>query len=167
MLDEVETECLKRQNTSLFKACRALIRRKQYPVTYYAIHKWFLIRVKNPEQQEVRIQVDPIYYSQGSNHLNQQGLAHFHLLLAGFLHLRKVKYEWKEMPLVVKRKGTRKVTASTSSSGSDARLSVTCQEGELVDPMLEQRPVDRKSTSEDEEPPMLVPLGEVDRIGLE
>ena len=111
-----EVECIKSQNKALFKAVRALVRRRNYPVQFVAAHKWFLKRVKNPEDDSTEVAVDCIYYEEGSNHLSESGLVHFHLLLAQELQLRRIKYEWKGMPVVVKKQKKRKVMENSTVS---------------------------------------------------
>ena len=100
---------LRKQNKGLFRAVRALVRRRKYPVQHVASHKWFLKRVKNPEPDgEIITEVDQMYYVRGTIHLNQHGLEHLYLLLAKELGLWNVQYEWLEIPLVLRRSGKKR-----------------------------------------------------------
>ena len=104
-----ETEYLKRQNKALAKNVRALVRRKNYPIKFITAHKWLLKRVKDPKDETIVTEVDTMYFEEGTNQLNHSGLAHLHLLLAAELRLRKIKYEWKGIPLVMKKVSKRKI----------------------------------------------------------
>ena len=100
LVDTEQIELLKKQNKSLFKSVRALVHRHDYPVKFIAAHKWLLKRSKIGS--DVKVEADGIYYVDGTN---TYGLAHLHLLLANELQLRKIKYQWQGMPVVVKKAG--------------------------------------------------------------
>ena len=95
-----EVTMIMKQNKGLWKAVRALVRRRKYPVTHIGSHKWFMKRVRQ-EDGMFQVCVDRIYCCQGTIHLNQQGLQHLCLLLAKELQLWDVKYQWSEMPIVM------------------------------------------------------------------
>ena len=92
----------------IFKVIRNMIRKKKYPIQYIPAYKWFLKRVKHPEDGTVTTEPDLIYYDVKSHQLNKHGQVHLHLLLAKELSLKRIEYSWKGMPMVVK-KGVRKV----------------------------------------------------------
>ena len=108
------TEILQKQNKSIGKAIAALIQRRRFPVQFVPSHKCFLKRVQNGDGK-LQVEVDNMYYYQGTIHLNQHGLEHFYLLLVQELQLWDVKYEWTEMPIVVKRGLKRKVLQQLQS----------------------------------------------------
>ena len=83
LADPQEVDFIKKQNKAIFRSVRAVVRKKKYLVCYLSCHKWLLKRVKNPEQPEkISVKVDNIYYHDGTNVLNEQGLVHLHLLMA-------------------------------------------------------------------------------------
>ena len=82
---------LKVSTKSLFESVRAIVRWKKFPVQFLAAYRWLLKRVKNPDDS-ITTEVDRIYYQPGTDNLNDQGLVHFHLLLAKELKLRKINY---------------------------------------------------------------------------
>ena len=99
-IDYDQEQVLKVQNKALGKAVRALIRKKQYPVTYVAAYKWLLRRLVRANDV-IDIQPDPMYFYPGTPHLNSDGLNHMYLLLAKFMQLRMdIQYEWSGMPIV-------------------------------------------------------------------
>ena len=67
--------------------------------------------MKNPDGS---VDTETNYFEPGSDGLNEHGHAHFHLLLASELHLRKIKYMWKGMPTINWRKATRSVSSGSS-----------------------------------------------------
>ena len=105
-LDTVQM--MKQQNKSLFKSVRALVCRKNYPVVFLPVYKWLLKRVKHPDGS-FTTEADLIYFEQNSDELNAHRLAHLHLLVAGELDLRRIKYKWKGMPIVNKQNQSRQV----------------------------------------------------------
>ena len=129
--DHAQVEVLKVQNKGLFKVVRSLIRKKQYPLKFIPVHKWFMKRMKNPDGS-YDMEVDKFYFELGTDVLNNHGLSHLHLLLASELNLRRIDYQWKGIPMVVKKPGkgrkvkmndqkgtSRSVTASIGSTGEE------------------------------------------------
>ena len=108
MADCSITERVKNQNKSLFRSVRALIRRKQYPVTFVPLHKWLLKRVKHPDGS-METAMDTMYYEPKTDTLNEHGLAHLHLLLAAELQLRRIHYWWSGMQVVHARAAVHQV----------------------------------------------------------
>ena len=112
-IDDQQVGVLQMQNRNLFKAVRALVRRKNYPVKYITAHKWFLKREQH-EDGTLHVVPDLIYYYRDFQlNLNEQGLAHLHLLIAKQLKLCRIDYSWEGMPLV-KVKHTRQISKSSS-----------------------------------------------------
>ena len=95
---------MQKLNKSLVKVVRALVQRKKYPLYFVTAHKWFLKRVKYEAEEDIKVEVDNMFYVPGTVHLNQHGLEHLYLLLAKELGLWNVRYNWLEIPLVIKRK---------------------------------------------------------------
>ena len=149
-----EEQCLKEQNKKLFRSVRALVRRKQYPVTFLTAHKWLLKRVKTPGDDRVRVEIDHMFFEENSNQLNEQGLWHLHLLMAKELGLRKIKYAWSGMPVVVQQDGPRMVTRDPKSQGAEKR-------GKTLRDRRRRSARAReygKNSESSEEPPVLVPI---------
>ena len=119
LADQQETDYLKSQNNSIFKVVRNLVQRRRLPVQYVTVQKWLLKRVKSLDGT-ISIEVDTIYYEENSDALSNNGQVHLHLLLAQVVGLRKVSYQWKGMPLVV-RKGKCVVTEITDDQTRDGR----------------------------------------------
>ena len=97
-----QVDIVKKQNVALFKVVHNMVRQKRIPVKYVSSHKWFLKRVKSPDGS-CQIEVDTIYYEEGSDQLNQDGQVHLHLFLANMLRLKRIYYEWTRMPVVKRR----------------------------------------------------------------
>ena len=111
-----EKEVLKNQNQSLSRAIRGMVCKQRYPVWLVTAHKWFLKRVKNPDES-IDIEEDGIFFEDGSDAINQNGQIHLHLLLAQVLQLQKISYEWSGMP-VVNRKIQWKFSSVGKSKGT-------------------------------------------------
>ena len=165
LADPDQVEVIKQQNRSLFKLVRSLVRQKSYPIRFIPVHKWFLKRMKNSDGS-LEVEVDTFYYKPDTNILNQHGLVHLHLLLAGELKLRKIDYKWKGMPVV--HRGVRR-RHSTLEEGK--RLTITVRETEdktgRAKKLVKKRNVEEDSrlgslsssgSSSDMEPPVLVPI---------
>ena len=106
--DAHQVELLKGQNKSLFLSVRALVHKRGYPLQFIPAYKWLLKWVKHPDGT-FEVQVDGIYYVEGTNDLNESGQAHLHLLLARELQLRTIKYKWQGMLVVEHKKVQHKV----------------------------------------------------------
>ena len=104
----------KNQNRSLFKSARVLVRKKSYPVIYLPAYKWLLKRVQNLDDS-MDTEVDLIYFENGTDQLNAQGLVHLHLLLAGELQLCRINYKWEGMPVVDRRPVQHKVSSPSET----------------------------------------------------
>ena len=78
------------------------MRKHNFPVKFLASYRW-LLRHHKQEDGELLVETDNIYFQDGSNDLNQQGLAYFHLLLANELQFHRIKYRWNGMPVVEKK----------------------------------------------------------------
>ena len=161
LADPDQVALLQRTNKSLFRSVRALIRRKGFPLKFLPAYKWLLKWVKTPHGTFT--EVDGIYYIDGSNDLNEHGLAHLHLLLAHECQLRRIKYQWKGMPEVVQQKTRQKVFPPVDTR-ADGRMSEQAPPGRKarhgVKPrhLLGSSSSQTSSSSKGSEPPMLIPL---------
>ena len=171
--DEELIHYIKLQNKALYRAVRGVVRKKQYPVQFIPAYKWLLKRVKHPEEQMCVTKVNLSYFEKDSDILNANGLAHLHLLLAREIGLRRIKYEWKGMPMVVAKKGKRQVrkeapvgegshgTGKGGGRGGERKSSVKrFQERKRFseDPKFWSDVKVTMGSEDSEEPPTLVPI---------
>ena len=149
-----EKEVLKNQNRSLSRAIRGMVHKRRYPVQLVTAHKWFLKRVKNPDES-IDIEEDGIFFEEGSDAINQNGQIHLHLLLARVLQLRKISYEWSGMP-VVNRKIQSKFSLLGKGKGSVVEVPHQMRKGHGN--RLKSGRVVLVEEKEDVEPPKLVEM---------
>ena len=107
-LDVFQEQVLKKQNKSLSRAIRAVVRREKFPINFIPAHTWLLKRVEMLDGS-MEIRPDLAYYDQDTGNLSGEGLSHLHLLLGGRLNLRKIEYRWEGMPVVKQKNKKRKV----------------------------------------------------------
>ena len=124
-------------------------------------YKWLLRRIQDKTDGTVQIQPDMMYFDKDSGVLNFYGHVHLHLLIAKQFGLKKISYEWKEMPLVVKSGGRKVTVDNKKAEGKCKQLRKGHGNRRKTDRVVDQRCISiAQSVQEDlsESPPLLVEM---------